>query len=285
MNRIFISYRRTDSSDTNRVVNFLRREIGADKVFIDREMSPGTRWPDSIKKALAEADVMLLIIGPNWLFLQDEMSGKRRIDLETDWVRQEITTFLKLKSGNKKLELIPVLVNGAKMPNKEYLDDELDSLCDFQSFNLGTAGEPSDFAGLRTLLKKYGFSVNPPPVVTPIKQPLPPRLTEEEENEFLSACPGWRIVQSERTDAVGEMIRELYRLYEFKNYEEAWKFMLKVDENVIRYLNHHPKWQNTWNRVEFWICTFNIEYELSQRDIKMARMLEQIWDEFAENQQ
>ena len=44
-------------------------------------------WPDSIKDSLLHADLMLLIIGPHWLCVQDEQSGRRRIDMETDGVR------------------------------------------------------------------------------------------------------------------------------------------------------------------------------------------------------
>jgi hypothetical protein len=54
------------------------------KFFLDQEISPGNVWPDSIKNALIDADLMILVIGSNWLFLQDELSGKRRIDLENE---------------------------------------------------------------------------------------------------------------------------------------------------------------------------------------------------------
>jgi pterin-4a-carbinolamine dehydratase len=59
-----------------------------------------------------------------------------------------------------------------------------------------------------------------------------------------------------------------------------WQRLMKTQSDRS---NHHPKWQNTWNRVEFGYVLINIEYRLSQRDIKLARILEEIWGEFAEN--
>src|SRR3954470_14010245 len=55
---------------------------------------PGTLWPKKIKEELQRVDTFLLVIGPNWLQLQDEISGRRRIDVSSDWVRREIILFL-----------------------------------------------------------------------------------------------------------------------------------------------------------------------------------------------
>lgn len=117
MKKIFISYRRSEKFETARLAKFLESEFGLGNIFFDTEsIKPGVDWPDTIKDSLTHADLMLLIIGPNWLYTQDEQSGKRRIDMDTDWVRREIITFMERKEKNRELVLIPVLVNGAKMP-------------------------------------------------------------------------------------------------------------------------------------------------------------------------
>ena len=282
MKKIFISYRRSDAYDTNRLAKFLRSEFGNENIFFDREsMTPGEAWPDSIKNFLLHADLMLLIIGPNWLYVQDEQSGKRRIDMNTDWVRLEIIAFLNRKETNNHLLLIPVLVNGAKMPEKEYLDDALAPICDLQTFKMDNTGSSLDFVQLKYLLLKNRIvPVNPPPVVTPISQMPPDPLSETEEIDFLAKYPGWKITEQEKPGVPGDYMRELYRFFEFKSYEDAWKFISKVDENAIRPFNHHPRWQNTYNRVEFWLCTFNIGHKPSQRDVRLAKILEEIWEEF-----
>jgi pterin-4a-carbinolamine dehydratase len=74
-----------------------------------------------------------------------------------------------------------------------------------------------------------------------------------------------------------DYIRELYRYYEFRSYDDAWKFIVKVDEHGIRVFNHHPRWLNTYNRVEFWLCTFHTGHKPSQRDITLAEFLEETY--------
>lgn len=122
-----------------------------------------------------------------------------------------------------------------------------------------------------------------PPVVTPIGFPLPDPLNPSEEDEFTRKYLNWKILNSIKPGVPGDYIRELYRFYEFRTYDEAWKFILKVDEKGIRPCNHHPRWQNTYNRVEFWLCTFNIGHKPSQRDVRLAEIIEKIWDEFILN--
>lgn len=282
MKKIFISYRRSDSYDTKRIAKSLGTEFGNDNIFFDTEsIRPGMEWPSHINSFLSHADLLLLIIGPNWLHVQDELSGRRRIDVEQDWVRLEITSFLKRKKDNEDLLLIPVLVNGAKMPEKIFLDDQLSSICDYQYVKLDNTGSSLDFVQLkRVLLQNRIVPVNPPPVVTPIALKPPDTLTESEEGNFLAEFPNWQLVEMDKPGATGDYMRELYRFFEFKSYEEAWKFMTKVDEYAIRPYNHHPRWQNTYNRVEFWLCTFNIGHKPSQRDVRLAKVLESIYNEF-----
>jgi pterin-4a-carbinolamine dehydratase len=70
-------------------------------------------------------------------------------------------------------------------------------------------------------------------------------------------------------------------MYEFSTYEMAWRFMIRVDELAIRPYNHHPRWQNTFNRIEFWLCTFNIGHKPSKRDLRLARILEWFHEQVA----
>ncbi len=155
MKKVFISYRRSDSYVTNKLAEYLRNEFGHDNIFFDTEsMTPGAHWPDTIKNSLMHADLMLLIIGPNWLHIQDEQSGRRRIDMEQDWVRREIITFLERKEKNSELLLVPVLVNEAKLPDKQHLDDVLSPICDLQVLKLYNTESPLDYFPVRIFLLK-----------------------------------------------------------------------------------------------------------------------------------
>lgn len=283
MKKIFISYRRIDSYETNRLAASLKSEYGENNIFLDHtSMSGGEQWPDSIRKALDEAAVLMVIVGKNWLFMQDEESGKRKIDMEDDWVRKEILHFLERYHADKELLILPVLINGAKMPKKEHLDSAISELCDFQAMELPNTMSSVDFVHIKyRLVKAKVFTNAPLPVVTPVGEVPPDPLSTEEEEAFLAENKLWQIKEREKPGSIGESMRELYRVFEFRSYDDAWKFMSVVDQKGIKPNNHHPRWQNTYNRVEVWLCTFNIGHKPSKRDLRLAGIMEDIWEEFA----
>jgi hypothetical protein len=59
---------------------------------------------------VAACDVFLAVIGPNWLDAKDD-DGRRRFDNPDDFVTIEIAEALA-----RKIRVIPVLVDGARMP-------------------------------------------------------------------------------------------------------------------------------------------------------------------------
>ena len=283
MKKLFISYRRVDSYETNRLATALRSEYGEGNIFLDyQSIEGGGIWPDVVRAAIEEASAMLVMIGPNWLFMQDEGSGKRRIDLPGDWVRQELIRFLDRRSRDKGLLLLPVLISGAKMPAREYLDAELQAICDCQALELPNSMSSLDFVHIKhRLVKAKIYTTMPPPVVTPIGEVPPDPLSVDQEQAFIAKHGLWQAIERDKPGSIGESMRELHRVFEFTSYENAWKYMNLVDEKGIRPFNHHPRWQNTYNRVEVWLCTFNIGHKPSKRDLRLATIMESIWDDFA----
>src|SRR4051794_4702449 len=87
----FISYRRDDAaSEAHLLAINIRYVFGRDSVFVDTsDIPPGAKWPDTLHRALEEADVVLALMGPQWLFAQDEY-GRRCIDDPEDWVYREL---------------------------------------------------------------------------------------------------------------------------------------------------------------------------------------------------
>ena len=280
--KIFVSYRRSDSLDISRRLAKELNEFGEKNIFFDQSSAPpGTAWPDSIRDAIEKADALIVVIGSIWLSIQDEKSGRRRIDIEDDWVRLEILTFLERKKAKKDLFILPLLVNGANMPRSEYLNENLRPLCNYQPMQIQNTGSSLDFVQVKQRLIQNRFQpVIPAAVVTPISGRIPLQLTKEEEEDFLNEYTYWRIIEHDKPGAPGDVMRELYRLYEFTNYEMIWRFMTKVDELGIRPYNHHPRWQNAYNRLEVWLCTFNVGHKPSKKDIRLAKIMESIWDEF-----
>jgi hypothetical protein len=120
---VFISYRREDSlADAARLYDRLV-ELGF-KVFMDiYKITAAEVFPQEIQKALDSSDWLIAVIGREWLTATDQ-HGRRRLDDTDDYVRFEIATALK----RDDVRVVPVLIQGATMPGKEDLPDELKPL-------------------------------------------------------------------------------------------------------------------------------------------------------------
>ena len=112
MPTIVISYRRTDSSAVaGRIFDRLIAHYGEESVFLDIDNIPfGIDFRAHIQQILQRTDVVLAIIGANWLGVSP--GGGTRMCEPTDPVRIEIETALA-----QRTPIIPVLVEGAKMPD------------------------------------------------------------------------------------------------------------------------------------------------------------------------
>jgi formylglycine-generating enzyme required for sulfatase activity len=131
--KIFISYRRSETACAARALfERLRREFD-DRVFIDIEgLSLGIDYTKVIDAHLADCEVMLALIGHDWL---QEIERRARIvatassaggdddDNEPDWVRVELTRALV-----RGIPVVPVLIEDALLPAKKDLPAELKGL-------------------------------------------------------------------------------------------------------------------------------------------------------------
>ena len=122
--KIFINYRRDDSIGmAGRLHDRLAQTFGRDKLFMDVDHIPvGVDFVAHLNSQLAGCDVILVVIGPNWLDAKDE-SGGRRLDNPDDFVAIEIAAALA-----RDIQVIPVLVDGARMPKASELPDSLKPL-------------------------------------------------------------------------------------------------------------------------------------------------------------
>ena len=67
----------------------------------------------------------------------------------------------------------------------------------------------------------------------------------------------------------------LYKKFEFKDFSEAFGFMTRVAIEAEK-MNHHPKWTNVYNRVEFWLNTHDAGDTVTDRDRKLAQKIDSI---------
>ena len=122
--RVFISYRRQETSGlAGRLYDRLAARFGDDQVFMDVDtIALGVDFADVITQAVSTCEVLLAVIGPRWLTATDE-DGQRRLDDPDDIVRLEIAAALE-----RGIRVIPILVEGAAMPRRRQLPDELAKL-------------------------------------------------------------------------------------------------------------------------------------------------------------
>lgn len=119
MPRVFLSYRRGDSAGyTGRIHDHLVSVLGDRQVFLDvADIPPGEDYLADLEKEIAAADAVLVVIGRQWLAGLD---GARRIDDAADPVRWEI-----LSAMRRNVRLLPLLVDGARMPAESDLPPPL----------------------------------------------------------------------------------------------------------------------------------------------------------------
>ena len=118
---IFLNYRRGNSSGSaGRLFDVLQQHLPNSKIFMDVDsIEPGIDFITAIEQQLLTCDYFIAVIGPGWADTQDA-DGGRRLDDPNDNVRLEITAALR-----REIRVVPVLVEGAKMPSAEDLPEAL----------------------------------------------------------------------------------------------------------------------------------------------------------------
>jgi TIR domain len=162
MGAIFISYRRDDTEgQAGRLFEALCDAFGADMVFMDvATIEPGVDFRKVIERNTAECGVLLALIGRDWLSMVDE-AGSRRLDNPNDFVRLETASALR-----REIPVIPVLVQGARMPRAEDLPEDMRDLAFRNSVELTHARWESDVQLLVKALRPHA-KPSPPPSPTP----------------------------------------------------------------------------------------------------------------------
>ena len=132
---IFISYRRDETAyPAGWLFDQLAEHFGPAQVFKDIDsIELGDDFVQVITRAVGSCDVLLALIGDEWLTVSDER-GRRRLDDPNDFVRLEIEAAL-----TRNIRIIPILVDGARMPHADELPDGLVGLVHRQALELSPA--------------------------------------------------------------------------------------------------------------------------------------------------
>src|SRR5262245_28533342 len=137
MPKIVISYRRSDSQAmAGRIFDRLSAHYGEGAVFMDIDAIPfGIDFRKHIAEVLRQCDVLIAVVGPPWLGRRDD--GGNRIGEPGDPVRLELEGAIE-----RKIPVIPVLIDDARMPGEAELPD---GLKEFSFFNAAPVDSGRDF--------------------------------------------------------------------------------------------------------------------------------------------
>ncbi len=122
---IFICYRRhgEGAGFGGRVADKLVSHFGPHQCFRDVEnIETGADFVESISKAIAVCEVLVVVIAPDWV-TQEDASNRPRIEDPKDFVRLEVSAALQ-----RNIRVMPVLVGGARVPDEDNLPDDLKAL-------------------------------------------------------------------------------------------------------------------------------------------------------------
>ena len=186
MRKIFISYRRDDADEAaGRLSDHLVNQFGQDSVFMDVDgIAPGRDFRKVIEETLTQCDVLLGVMGRNWLDIKDE-TGQRRLENEYDFVRLEIASALR-----RDIPVIPVRVQGATVPKPEALPADLKDFSYRNAVELTHERWNSDVQVLVEKMRRLFNEPKCPPAGQPAaSQPTPPPMNQQQRVTPAVAAP------------------------------------------------------------------------------------------------
>ncbi|MEP7338859.1 MAG: toll/interleukin-1 receptor domain-containing protein [Acidobacteriota bacterium] len=166
---IFISYRRAHTAGhTGRLYDRLRQHFG-DKaaVFMDLDtLSPGEDVSTSIETAVGSCNALIVMVGDQWVSVKGT-DGNPRLHNFDDYVRNEVAVALK-----RNILVIPVLVEGAPMPQAKELPPDLVKLVRLNALEISDGRWEHDTHRLIGRLEQE-LGVRQLAVASQAKPPLP----------------------------------------------------------------------------------------------------------------
>lgn len=127
MAKFFISYRRRDAQyQAHKLHETLSSFVAnpREDIFIDVDNIPfGRDFVAHLDAKVRDCEVLLAVIGPQWLDLRDSSTGMRLLDDPNDFVRIEIESALE-----RDIPVVPVLLDGVSVPRASDLPKSLQPL-------------------------------------------------------------------------------------------------------------------------------------------------------------
>jgi pterin-4a-carbinolamine dehydratase len=230
----------------------------------DNDILPGAEWKQEIDKQLKTADIILLLISPDFIFLAHEeiQVALRRYEAKEVQVIPVIlrpTDWRETSLG--KLQALPT--NEKSVVEWRYRDQA------FQDVVEGIARVVASLYEARVTL----------PIQFPQPKVKPNPLTPSEVENALQRLPGWKALPFFIPGAEPRSGTELVKTYQFANYDVALGFINRASEYITA-LPHHPTWEITWGTVKARLTTWDIGHKLSHYDLDLAEYLDNLSSEY-----
>jgi hypothetical protein len=119
--KIFINYRREQTqAEANYVASQLEKAFGEAGVFLDTiGLGGAVNWLEKLHEQVDACEAMIVLIGKDWTLATDT-KGRRRLDDPDDTLVHEVARALR-----NRIPVLPVLIDGARMPDIEQLPKSL----------------------------------------------------------------------------------------------------------------------------------------------------------------
>jgi tetratricopeptide (TPR) repeat protein len=172
--RVFISYRREETAyPAGWLFDRLSDRFGHGQIFKDVDsIQLGDDFVEVINSAVGSCDVLLALIGDQWLTVTDEQ-GRARLDNPDDYVRLEIEAAL-----TRDVRVIPILVGRAGMPRADQLPASMAKLVRRNALELSPSRFEFDTGRLLKVLERTLADVRGQPAVAEPAIPVATRQAQ-----------------------------------------------------------------------------------------------------------
>ncbi len=281
----FISYRRDDTAPVALLLKAeLERRLQFTRVYVDViEHEPGDAFPNRIREEIASANATIALIGRRWMRRNDVEDAASTGD-SLDWVEEELVTAHERvlagseASGDDAHVVIPLFVDVEPRFSQFALSERLAFLSDLHAESLTYANWPRAIGPtIRAIGGRCGLIERPNtdeyPEPNPAKARTSPVPVEEIQKVLeYDDYAGWHIDSFGDADA-----RYLTKVFRFKNFARAAKFMTMVSEHC-EVLQHHPEWRNVYRQVTVSLTTWDARRQITIYDLNLALFMNRAAD-------
>lgn len=183
--KVFISYRREDSRyQARQIYDAFSRALPAGTVFMDVDsIPPGADFVSILEGWVNQCDILLALIGPEWINSVDPRTRLPRLNNPDDFVRIEIRGALA-----RDIPVVPVLLDTAEMPLADQLPKDMKSLprrhaqfVNFRTFDTDVAGLIAKLQINSSVVQERRIIADPEPTsASPSASPEPMRGRQRE---------------------------------------------------------------------------------------------------------